>query len=339
MADLPTPHDALFRALLSDPERARDFLRDHLPNNIAGELADNLPEIIEGSFVDEALAGSQSDLLLKVRLATGGDAFVHVLAEHKSTPDPGLPLQLASYMVRIWKRHARASRALPPIIPLVVYHGADRWSVPDGLAGMMATDDPGLTFLPGERYILRNLRELEIHALSRNAGLRAGFITMRQEALAHLAEIAGSLPEGSDLRRQVLEYVLRVYNVELGELKTRLRDAGHSEPEALVGTIAETLIEQGEARGLLKAKVEGKAKGWAEGWREGKAEVLIHLLERRLGPLPGDIRNQIAASSVEQVETWIDTAIRALTWRQSSHPDGRAPPGALTAILETRAPD
>ena len=76
MADLPTPHDALFRALLSDPERARDFLRDHLPNSVIGQLAATLPEIIEGSFVDEALAGSQSDLLLKVRLASGGDAFV-----------------------------------------------------------------------------------------------------------------------------------------------------------------------------------------------------------------------------------------------------------------------
>ncbi len=302
MADLPRPHDALFRALLCDPERARDFLRDHLPNDIAGQLADTLPEIIEGSFVDEALAGSQSDLLLKVRLATGRDAFAYVLAEHKSTPDPGLPLQLASYMVRIWKRHGRTSKTgLPPIIPLVVYHGTDRWSVPDGLAEMVATDNAALTFLPGERYILRNLRQLEIHALSRNAGLRAGFIAMRQEALAHLAEMAESLPEGSDLRRQVLEYVLRVYNVELSELRRRLHDAGHNELEALVGTIAETLFEQGEARGLLKGKAEGKA--------ETTAGILTRLLEKRFGPLPGDIRARIAASGVEQAETWLDAVI------------------------------
>ena len=66
-----------------------------------------------------------SDLLLKFRLASGASAFAYLLAEHKSTPDPGLPLQLASYMVRIWKRHAGAYaerlRALPPIIPVVVY--------------------------------------------------------------------------------------------------------------------------------------------------------------------------------------------------------------------------
>ena len=33
--------------------------------------------------------------------------------------------------------------------------------------------------------------------------LRAGFITLRQEALAFLVEIAESLPEGDDLRRQM----------------------------------------------------------------------------------------------------------------------------------------
>ena len=83
MADLPTPHDTLFRALLSDPGRVRDFLRDHLPNDIAGRLADSLPELVEGSFVDEALASSQSDLLLKVELASGGPAFIYLLAEHQ----------------------------------------------------------------------------------------------------------------------------------------------------------------------------------------------------------------------------------------------------------------
>ena len=51
------------------------------------------------SFVDETLRGSQSDMLFKVELATGGPALVYVLAEHKSCADPGTPLQLAAYMV------------------------------------------------------------------------------------------------------------------------------------------------------------------------------------------------------------------------------------------------
>jgi len=307
MADLPTPHDTLFRALLSDRERVRDFLRDHLPDGISGLLSDTLPETVEGSFVDEALAGSQSDLLLRVGLAAGGDAFVYVLVEHKSTPDPGLPLQLASYMVRIWKRYAGTSaprlRALPPIVPVVVFHGAADWTAPGSLKEMIAADGPDLAFLPGSGYVLRNLRTMDIGALSANAALRAGFIALRREALGFLAEIAESLPAGGDLRRQVLEYVLRVYNLDLEDLSARLRDGGHDDMEALVGTIAETLLEQGEARGLARGLAEGKA--------EGKAEALLRLARGRFGDVPEARADQVLSADAETLDRWLDALMGA----------------------------
>ncbi len=307
MADLPTPHDRLFRALLSDPERAYDFLRDHLPNDISGRLADTLPEIVEGSFVDEVLAGSQSDLLLKVRLADGGDAFVYVLAEHKSTPDPGRPLQLASYMVRIWKRHAGTSaaklRVLSPIIPVVVYHGSADWTVAGSLREMIDADVPELAFVPGSGYILRSLRAMDVDALSRNAALRAGFIALRREALAFLAEIAEGLPEGGDLRRQVLEYVLRVYNVDLEELRINLRNEGHAELEATVGTIAQTLLEQGEERGL--------AKGLAEGRAQGKAETFLRQARIRFGDVPAARADEVRTADATTLDRWLDALIGA----------------------------
>ncbi len=80
-----TPRDSLFRALVSDPGRAAALIRDHLPNRITGLLTDAMPVPPDGSFVDEALRGSRSDMLFKVELASGGPAFVYVLAEHKST--------------------------------------------------------------------------------------------------------------------------------------------------------------------------------------------------------------------------------------------------------------
>ena len=126
----------MFRALLSDRERAGAFLRDQLPNEIAGQLQSDPPEIVEGSFIDEALRSTQSDVLLEVKTKSNDPAFVYVLAEHKSTPDIGLPLRLAGYMVEIWKRYAggRAGklRALPPIIPIVCYHGSANWTMPEG---------------------------------------------------------------------------------------------------------------------------------------------------------------------------------------------------------------
>ncbi len=219
MAELPTPHDTFFRALFSDRERVRDFLRDHLPNSISGLMADTLPEIVEGSFVDEALAGSQSDLLLKVELASGRDALymssrTQKYARTRPSPPAGLlygeDLETVRGHVGVQAPFAatdRAGRRLP-------WRG--RLDGAESLHGMIATDDPDLAFLPGSGYILRNLRAMDIDALSTNAALRAGFIALRREALGFLAEVAESLPAHGDLRRQVLEYVLRVYSVDLG---------------------------------------------------------------------------------------------------------------------------
>ena len=72
--------------------------------------------LVDASFVDAVLHQSHSDRLFEARLKDGGTAFVYVLLEHKAAPDPGTPLQMLGYMVRIWQRYAedRASRLRRP---------------------------------------------------------------------------------------------------------------------------------------------------------------------------------------------------------------------------------
>src|SRR5699024_8275428 len=51
------------------------------------------------------------------------------LFEHKSYPTKDIALQLLGYMLEVWKREVnkKKSDVLPPIIPLVIYHGKSRW--------------------------------------------------------------------------------------------------------------------------------------------------------------------------------------------------------------------
>ena len=304
MSDLPNPHDALFRAVFEILRLAIAFLRDHLPNSVAGHLVLEDLERAEGSFIDETLVGSQSDALFRAPVRGGGSAFVYLLLEHKSWPDPALPLQLAGYMLRIWRRHVReagsgALRALPPIVPVVLYAGSRRWTVAEGL-GQMVAGPPDLAFLPGASYILRNVGEIPAEALSGDAALRAVLVTMRREAMEHLAELSEALPGTGDLLRQVIGYILRVYDgVDLEGLTEALRRDGATEMEAAVGTIAETLLERGEMRGLVRGKAEGKA------------EALGRLLERRFGPLPKVLPDRIAAADLGRIEAWFDAAVDA----------------------------
>jgi predicted transposase YdaD len=80
-------HDAFFKAALSTSEMADVFLRERLPREVAELLTPEPPEQMSGSFVDEELAQHHSDLLFRLRLKTGDDAFAYVLLEHKSAPD------------------------------------------------------------------------------------------------------------------------------------------------------------------------------------------------------------------------------------------------------------
>ena len=59
--------------------------------------------------------------------------FLYCLFEHQRQVDAWMPLRLLGYMLRIWEEALRAQPKavrLPPIVPLVLYQGAQRWSAP-----------------------------------------------------------------------------------------------------------------------------------------------------------------------------------------------------------------
>ncbi len=97
-------HDALFRLAMQDPEVAEALLRERLPPEVVEALAPGPPELLPGTFVDPALKGSASDALFRLRTRDAGEVWVYCLVEHKSAPDPWVPLQLLRYLVAIWER-------------------------------------------------------------------------------------------------------------------------------------------------------------------------------------------------------------------------------------------
>lgn len=77
-----TIHDAFFKRALSDPELAGTFLREYLPSELVDFLGPEVPVVIHGSFVDEELRQHHSDLLFRMQLRSGDDAFAYILMEH-----------------------------------------------------------------------------------------------------------------------------------------------------------------------------------------------------------------------------------------------------------------
>ena len=318
----PTPHDALFRAVFSDPVHAQSLLRDQLPNDIAGLLAETPPRIVDGSFVDEDLRKSQADLLMEVDLASGGSAFVYVLVEHKSYPDAEVVLQVLGYMVRVWRAYVREgrgregrtarARSLPPIIPFLGYSGSEQWRGPTDLADMIATDTLELIFLHGPNLILRQWARMPPEDLSRDPVPQAGLIALTGRGPAYLDEIEDALQDSPVLQNQFAVYIRdTVAGAALDELEQKLAGARAGQTEGIVGTIMEKLRAEGEAKGRAEGVAEGEAKGRAEGEAKGEAKSLTRLLERRFGSLPAAVKARIDGADLDQLDAWIDRVLDA----------------------------
>ena len=65
-------HDAFFKEVMRDRQMARQFLREHLPEDVAQLLVDEAPRLQPGSFVDPRFRQYHTDVLFRARLRGGG---------------------------------------------------------------------------------------------------------------------------------------------------------------------------------------------------------------------------------------------------------------------------
>lgn len=123
MAESTTPHDAVFKIFLSQPEIARDFIEIHLPPSLKQICNLDTLHLESGSFIEDRLRQYYSDILYSLE-TTKGHGYVHVLIEHQSSPDEHMAFRLLRYAVAAMQRHLDAGhKTLPLVIPVLFYQG------------------------------------------------------------------------------------------------------------------------------------------------------------------------------------------------------------------------
>jgi predicted transposase/invertase (TIGR01784 family) len=319
MADINNPHDSFFKELLSQPQNARDFLRYYLPPEIAAEFDLRQLELVRDAFVDESLQEHLADLLYRVKLKRGADAFVFVLFEHKSAPDFWVAFQILRYIVRLWEQQqAQGAKQLPPVYPIVLYHGRRRWRVARNLRSLVAigTESPLLHFVPEFEYYLVDLTALGEEDLHGAPYLKAGLLTLKlifdRELAQRLPEIFKAIKAGP--KRPLLEhlktvskYLSKVKNaVEPAQIKQAVREVFSDQGDKIMAEFFQEWIDQGREQGLQQGIRQGLQQGLAQGIARGRVEGLtsltLSLLQRRLGRIPKVTREQVRGLAAKQLE-------------------------------------
>ncbi|MGC4118293.1 MAG: Rpn family recombination-promoting nuclease/putative transposase [Myxococcales bacterium] len=318
-------HDEYFKALMVQPGTAGTLLRERLPRALAALLEPGEPELLPGSYVDPELRQSHSDLLFRMALRGGGSLYVYCLVEHKSSPDPRIGWQLLRYLTRIWERLDRKNKRrgkLPPIVPLVVYHGREKWSAPKRFTVMVDAPPEMLPVLLDFPYGFVDLHTMDEQALSKNVVLRVGLLVLKYAMVefesAPIDLVAGFLSElrkagcSEEFLVQVASYIWRAYEaMDKGSVVEAARRAMPEKEDEMVSIFARELLAEGEAKGLAKGRAEGRAEGRVEGRAEGMAGALVRILEARFGRVPERHQKAIASGALEDLQVWLDRAATA----------------------------
>ncbi|MFI1917899.1 Rpn family recombination-promoting nuclease/putative transposase [Nocardia sp. NPDC020380] len=318
MADSPsTPHDAFFRHVLARAADAASELRSVLPPALIARVDWDDLRLQPCNFVSQTLRSRFSDVLFATRL-DGHDAFVYVLIEHQSKPDPMMPLRMLEYLVAIWNRYLDQhpnTRTLPAVIPLVVHaspHGR-RWKYPTEFGELIDIDSATRTamadFLPRFRFLLDDLTVVDLTALRQRKLTPAARIMLVLLKCApgnpHLGGVLMLLledlrvmlaaPGGTADLESVVTYILTVSEtsaVDLGPVIDRL---GPSAQEATV-----TAAEQ------LRA--------------EGRAQVLIEQLSLKFGSVPDQIVEKVHQGDPAELRMWTARILTASSSQEVFEP-------------------
>ena len=301
MGLMKNPHDKFFKAAFSDIETARGFLEHYLPEEVKKQIDLTTLETTQGSYVDRELKESHTDLLLRADIA-GRKGYVYLLIEHKSYSDKPVILQLLKYMVKIWEKELQAEKKLSVIIPIVVYHGQNRWGVEGKLSGLIEgyaeLPETLWKYIPDYAYELHDLTSEKEGERIESGEVKMTVYLFRtvvapdketllrrfKEAMQALKDVSGRR-DIEDLIEQGLQYLLNSKpEIELEELVEIASRISEERGEQIM-TLAERLIDKGMQK--------GREEGIASGVEKGKSEMLWKLLIKKFPHLATAYRDKI----------------------------------------------
>lgn len=164
----------MFKILGKSKENAADLIKGTFPEYILQKLDLDTLTPDNNSYIDKELQEYYSDLVYDCIYSGNTDIKISLLFEHKSYVPDYPNLQILRYMQKIWDFNIKPKESLKPVIPIVFYHGKEKWIVKPFAGCFKQVDDILAGFIPSFDYLLTDLanysdEELKQKLFSREA--------------------------------------------------------------------------------------------------------------------------------------------------------------------------
>ena len=289
--DIKHPHDSFFKQLMSDTKNLADFLRNTLPNEVARNIDYNSLKLVDKEVIKKNYKRYNLDIIAEVNIENK-PCEVMVLFEHKSYYDKFTIIQILGYMLATWENNIKNDEALKPIIPIVFYHGKQKYDLPTNFEGYFEVPEYLKSYIVKFRYELFDTAAYDEKSIEQkfanNLLMLAGLIAFKnilsgKEGLLKVFQWLSHLGVATDTLNFILDYITYSVDISLEEIDKIAKEGGIENMPSL----AERLLEEGEQRGIKKGEEigikKGEQLGKSKGKLESKQEVLIKLINQKYG--------------------------------------------------------
>ena len=272
-----SPHDAVFKAFLSVPEIANDFIALHLPAPWRALCDLNTLKLEPTSFIEEDLKRHACDILWSMKTTTGEDGYIYLLIEHQSTEDKLMAFRQMRYAIAAMQQHIKAGHdTLPLVIPLQFYAG-ERTPYPYSRDWFDCFAQPKLAKqIYTQPFPLVDITTMEDEEIKQHHRLSALTLVMKNIRHRDMMRVLDGVIDGINrlkshsLARSLLYYILHVGNESLSEFMHALAQRLPEQEEGGdMVTLAQMLRNEGHQKGLQEGREEGLQEGEQKGLQKG----------------------------------------------------------------------
>ena len=315
------PHDKFLKLSLEEPQVADEFFREHLPASVVRVMDLTTLKLEKESFIDENFKGTEADVIYSVRV-NEAKAYLFLLCEHQSQPDPWIAFRLWVYRIRLMELHIKqhAGQSLPLVYPLIIYTGQSPWNAPFSIFELF-----GHQRALAEEWFFKPFQLLDIHQLSDEDIRRRQWCGVVEFSLKYkkardfkqflitllpwIQEIEQQGLPGFLLSKTVLKYVLDgVEGQDFDFFKESVREYLSPQLGDQVMTLAQELIQRGQDQGMRQ--------GIDQGIHQGQTAVIIRQLKRRFHRIPASYLIKIKQADAKTLLLWSDKILEAKSFEE-----------------------
>lgn len=296
-------HDTSYRFLLSSKKLFVELLRSFINKGWVQAVDEEHVQEIPHSFVLQDFKRQEADLVYRVNL-NGQDVVFYLLLEMQSGVDFRMPYRLLLYQVEIWRYLLqneedallnRKTFQLPPIVPIVLYNGKQKWSAELEFRKLLSNENLfGSELLNFEYLLIDVARYTEEELLSLSNTIGSVFLLDQTEDQEQLLNRLGKLM--STIQQMPVDsqqkFVAWMANILLQKLP---------EDEPSLQQFIQNVKGDVSFMGLEKILDDIERRGQHKGEKKGKEDVAKQLI--RMGMDDSSIA-QATGFSVQTIEDW-----------------------------------